>query len=140
MFITGKDSYDDVCKNSYPSNVKILPFYEGLTSIMKKTDVMVSRAGASTLSEIISLQVPSILIPSPFVANNHQYLNALDLVNNDAAMMIEEKSLDDKVLAGAVDDLINNKNECFKYKNNLKKMQVNDSAEIIYNELRKIIG
>ncbi len=140
LFITGKSSYDDVCKNCYPSNVKILPFYEGLTSIMKKTDVMVSRAGASTLSEIISLQVPSVLIPSPFVANNHQYLNALDLVNNDAAMMIEEKNLDDKVLAEAVDDLINNKNKCFKYKNNLKKMQVNDSAEIIYNELKKIIG
>ena len=55
LFVTGKGSYEEVMKYSYPKNVKIIPFYEGLTSVMKKTDVMVSRAGASTLSEIIAL-------------------------------------------------------------------------------------
>ena len=93
LFITGKGSYDLVKKFEFPSNVKILPFYEGLTKVMKKTDLIVTRAGASTLSEIIALNVPSIIIPSPFVANNHQYINALDLVKKDAALMIEEKDL-----------------------------------------------
>ena len=107
---------------------------------MKKTDVMVSRAGASTLSEIIALEVPSILIPSPFVANNHQYLNALDLVNNNSALMIEEKNLTDGILVQMVDDLINNEEKINDIKNNLKKMQVKDSALLIYKNIKEVLN
>ena len=56
-------------------NVKVLPYIDNLTRVMKNTDLIVTRAGASTLSEIIALKVPSILIPSPYVPNNHQYIN-----------------------------------------------------------------
>lgn len=139
LFITGKSSYDDVIKHEFPSNVKILPFYEGLTSIMKEADVMISRAGASTLSEIIALKVPSILIPSPFVANNHQYLNALDLVNNQAAVMIEEKDLKDRTLSKATDRLICDRVKCGEMKKNLEKMEIKNSTEIIYENIKKII-
>ena len=140
LFVTGKSSYDEVMKFNYPKNVKIIPFYEGLTSVMKKTDVMVSRAGASTLSEIIALEVPSILIPSPFVANNHQYLNALDLVNNNSALMIEEKNLTDGILVQMVDDLINDEEKINDIKNNLKKMQVKDSALLIYKNIKEVLN
>ena len=139
LFVTGKGSYEEVMKYSYPKNVKIIPFYEGLTSVMKKTDVMVSRAGASTLSEIIALEVPSILIPSPYVANNHQYLNALDLVNKDAALMIEEKDLSDGVLVKKVDSLINDEIKIKEIKNNLRGMQIKDSASIIYDNLKRVV-
>ena len=139
LFVTGKGSYEEVMKYSYPKNVKIIPFYEGLTSVMKKTDVMVSRAGASTLSEIIALEVPSVLIPSPYVANNHQYLNALDLVNKDAALMIEEKDLSDGVLVKKVDSLINDEIKIKEIKNNLRCMQIKDSASIIYDNLKRVI-
>ena len=106
---------------------------------MKKTDVMVSRAGASTLSELIALEVPSILIPSPYVANNHQYLNALDLVKQNAALMVEEKDLEDGVLFKKVDELINNEEEIKNIKSNLRKMQVKDSATVIYDNLKRIV-
>lgn len=139
LFVTGKSSYDEVMKYHYPDNVKIIPFYEGLTSVMKKTDVMVSRAGASTLSEIIALEVPSILIPSPYVANNHQYLNALDLVNKNSALMIEEKDLTQGVLSKAVDELINDEIKIKEFKKNLRSMQVKDSANIIYENLKKVV-
>lgn len=140
LFVTGKSSYDEVMRHSYPKNVKIIPFYEGLTSVMKKTDVMVSRAGASTLSELIALEVPSILIPSPYVANNHQYLNALDLVNQNAALMIEEKDLEEGTLIKKVDELINNEEKMEEIKVNLRKMQVHDSATVIYNNLKRIVN
>ena len=140
LFVTGKSSYDEVVRHSYPKNVKIIPFYEGLTSVMKKTDVMVSRAGASTLSELIALEVPSILIPSPYVANNHQYLNALDLVNQNAALMIEEKDLEEGSLIKKVDELINNEEKMEEIKVNLRKMQVHDSATVIYNNLKRIVN
>ena len=139
LFVTGKGSYEEVMKYSYPKNVKIISLYEGLTSVMKKTDVMVSRAGASTLSEIIALEVPSVLIPSPYVANNHQYLNALDLVNKDAALMIEEKDLSDGVLVKKVDSLINDEIKIKEIKNNLRGMQIKDSASIIYDNLKRVI-
>lgn len=139
LFVTGKGSYDEVMKYSYPENVKVIPFYEGLTAIMKKTDVMVSRAGASTLSEIIALEVPTILIPSPYVANNHQYFNALDLINKDAALMIEEKDLEEGVLSKKVDELINDESKIKRIKNNLKDMQVKDSASVIYDNLKKVV-
>ena len=140
LFVTGKGSYEEVMKYSYPKNVKIIPFYEGLTSVMKKTDVMVSRAGASTLSEIIALEVPSVLIPSPYVANNHQYLNALDLVNKDAALMIEEKDLLDGILVKKVDDLINDEIKIKEIKDNLRGMRIKDSASIIYDNLKRVVS
>ena len=53
---------------------------------MKKTDIIVTRAGASTLSEIISLEIPSINKHSPYVPNNHQFKNAMDLVDKNGAI------------------------------------------------------
>ena len=75
---------------------------------MKKTDLIVSRAGARTLSDIIALNLPSILIPSPYVPNNHQYKNALDLINNDACILIEEKDLKGDILVRNIDEVLNN--------------------------------
>lgn len=139
LFISGKSSYDKVKAEKYPDNVKILPFYEGLTKIMKRTDLMVSRAGASTLSEIVALEVPSILIPSPFVANNHQYYNALDLVQKGAAEMIEEANLKDGVLVSMVDKLLLDGNKRIEMKKALKGMQIRGSADIIYNKIKELI-
>ena len=139
LFISGKSSYDRVKAEKYPDNVKILPFYEGLTKIMKRTDLMISRAGASTLSEIVALEVPSILIPSPFVANNHQYYNALDLVQKGAAEMIEEANLKDGVLVSMVDKLLLDGNKRIEMKKALKGMQIKGSADIIYNKIKELI-
>ncbi len=138
LFVSGKTSYNDVMKEKYPENVKVIPFYEGLTKVMHKTDIMVSRAGASTLSEIIALEVPSILIPSPYVANNHQYLNALDLTKQKAAIMIEEKDLEDGVLFNEVDKLMKDKEKRLNLKQNLRKMQIKESATIIYDNLKRL--
>lgn len=139
LFITGNSSYDKVIQKNYPENVKVIPFFEGLPSIMKKSDLMVTRAGASTLSEIIALNVPSIIIPSPFVANNHQYINALDLVKKDAAVMIEEKDLKDNILFETVDKLINDETKLNDMKSNLSKLRVDNSAEIIYENIKRLV-
>ena len=139
VFVTGNNYYEDVNKNKFSSNVHVFPYIENMPRLMKKVDIMVTRAGASTLSEIISINVPSILIPSPYVAENHQYKNALDLINNDAAIMIEEKDLDKDILVNKIDELINDDKKLESIKNNLKKMYIKDSATKIYNELKKLI-
>lgn len=139
LFVTGKNYYDYVKKDNIPSNIKIVPFIENLTRIMKNTDLIVTRAGASTLSEIIALNIPSILIPSPYVPNNHQYKNSLDLVNINAAILLEEKDLVDDVLVSKIDDVLQDKKMIINMKNNLKKLYIPDSSTIIYNNIRKLI-
>lgn len=139
LFITGKTSYDKVMEKTYPSNVKIIPFYEGLPSLMKRADLIVTRAGASTLSEIIALNVPSIVIPSPFVANNHQYINALDLVKKNAAIMLEEKDLKEGKLYKTIDELINDENKIKNIKSNLTNLKVDGSADLIYQNIKRLV-
>lgn len=139
LWVTGKNAYEDISKNKMPNNVKAVPFIEGMTGIMKNTDLMVTRAGASTLSEIISLEIPAILIPSPYVANNHQYINAMDLVSKNAGIMLEETNLKEDVLIKKIDDVINDKEKIYSIKNNLKSFKVVNSAEIIYNKIKELI-
>lgn len=137
LFVTGKDSYEEMSQKKYPSNVKVVPFIEKMTRVMKVTDLIVSRAGASTLSEIIALHIPSILIPSPYVPNNHQYMNALDLKEKDAAIMIEEKNLKSELLVNTIDQLLNNEETIKQMKKNLEALEVKDSASRIYEAVKE---
>ena len=140
VFVTGKGSYDKISKISFPDNVKVVPYIDGMTGLMKNTDLMITRAGASTLSEIIALKVPSILIPSPYVPNNHQYINAMDLVNANAADIIEEKDLTPETLVKHMDDLLFNHDRLEEMKKNLSSLAISDSAEKIYETIEKLIG
>ena len=140
MFVTGKDSYDDIKELNIPSNVKIFPYVESQARIMKKADLVVTRCGASTLAEIISLKLPSILIPSPYVPNNHQYVNGMDFVNKHAGVMIEEKDLTGEKLVKTIDSLINDDKILKEMKENLADLGVDDSATRIYELLKKLTG
>lgn len=84
LFITG-NSYYDQYKDYEIKNVRIVPFLDNFVSVIKSADLLISRAGATTLSEIVALSMPSILVPSPYVTENHQYKNAMDLVSKDAS-------------------------------------------------------
>lgn len=136
LFVTGKNYFDDMKKKKFPSNVHVVSYIENMPGLMRNVDVMVSRAGASTLSEIIALKVPSILIPSPYVTDNHQYKNALDLVCKNAAYMIEEKDLNKDILLSYIDKALENSNIL---KDNLSSLQVIDSATLIVNIISDMV-
>ena len=139
LFVTGKSSYDDVIKNSFPDNVHVVPYVDGMTGLMKNADLIVSRAGASTISEIVALGIPSILIPSPYVANNHQFKNAMDLVSTDSAFMIEEKDLKGDILVKKIDEILSDSSKIKNIKNNLKSLAVNNSASLIYDNIKELV-
>ena len=139
LFITGNNGYDEIAKNKFPNNVKVIPYIEGLSRVLKKTNLVVTRAGASTLSEIIALDIPSILIPSPYVPNNHQYKNALDLVNANAAILVEEKDLKGDILVRTIDSIINDEDKLKEMKKGLKSLKIDNSAELIYENIKKLI-
>ncbi|MCI9233459.1 MAG: undecaprenyldiphospho-muramoylpentapeptide beta-N-acetylglucosaminyltransferase [Bacilli bacterium] len=139
LFVTGKKDYDEISKNNFPRNVKVVPYIENMTRIMKNTDLMVTRAGASTLSEIIALHIPSILIPSPYVPNNHQYKNALALTEKEAAILLEEKDLKGDALVKAIDFVIDDNAKQRRMKEQLKDLDIPDSATRIVNCIQDLI-
>ena len=140
LYITGKNYYDDFINGkTFSKNIKIIPFLDNMSGLLRNVDLIISRAGASTLSQIIASKVPSILIPSPNVANNHQYYNALDLKNKKISILIEEKNLNTDKLYDKVNDLLNSSNEYKEMKNNLEKINMISSSEIIYNEIKELL-
>ena len=125
--------------NTNKDFITIYSFLDNLVDEMSKSSIIISRSGATTISEIIALRKPSILIPSPNVTNNHQYTNAMDLVHKNAAHMIEEKNLNGNILVNEIDEILNNKEEYKKIKENLGQMTVTDSANRIYNVIKEMI-
>ncbi len=140
LFITGNSDYEKINNNKFPTNVKVVPYMDNLQGLLKVTDLIVTRAGATTLSEVMALQIPAIIIPSPYVPNNHQYKNAMDLVNNKAAEIILESDLEGDILVTKIDELLNDDKKINIIKNNLSKMAIKNSSTKIYKEIKKIVG
>ena len=140
LYITGKNYYDEKLNKQFSENIKVVPFFENLSGLMSDADLIISRAGAGTTSELLALEIPSILIPSPYVANNHQYYNALDLKDKGVCLMVEESKLDDKELYEKIKALLEKDNHEYKnMKDNLHKLDMKNSATIIYNSIKEIL-
>lgn len=139
LYVTGEAHYEKIKTRRFPDNVKIVPYIKDLPSIMKKTDLMVSRAGASTMSEIMALGIPTIFIPSPYVTNNHQYKNAKDLVDKEAAWIIEEKDLNKTGFIKMIDDVLEDEEKYNQVKENVSSLGIKDSSTRIYNILKEMI-
>lgn len=134
LFVTGKASYNDFKDVKVSSKVKVVPFYNELSGLMKVADLIISRAGASTISEILSLNLPSILIPSPYVANNHQYYNAKDLSDKGLSIILEQENLTTITLKNAINECFANEN---KMKEKLKQVPKLEASRIIVDEIKK---
>ncbi len=140
LVITGKAYYDEYKELDIPDNVKLLPYTEELIQIMKDTDLMVSRAGASTISEITGIGLPSILVPSPYVTHNHQYLNAKELEDAGACTILEEKDFSGDALCQKIDSILSDKHVYLSMKKASQSFGIKDSLTKIYQEILKLVG
>lgn len=113
--------------------------YIDVPKCLPAADLVICRSGASTLSELQAMGKASILIPSPYVAENHQYHNAMALVNNNAAYIVEEKDLTPDKLTEMVNDLLANKDKLAQTGKNAKEMAVLDATDRIYNTLCELV-
>lgn len=111
--------------------VEVRKYIDNMDVCMAAADLVVGRAGASSLSEIEAMGKASILIPSPYVAENHQFHNAMALVNRNAARIIEEKNLTAESLSSMIDSLLSSQEQLFEIEKNAKSMAVLDSRERI---------
>lgn len=112
-------------------NIDAREYIYDMDKCLAAADIIISRSGASTLSEIEAVGKASILIPSPNVAENHQYHNAMTLVNANAARVIEEKELTDEKLLSVVRELLDDKSLRDTMGANAKKLAVPDAQEQI---------
>lgn len=139
ILITGNRYYDDYKKMSIPSNVKVVPFLNNLINVLKVTDLIVSRAGASTISEITAIGLPSIMVPSPYVTNNHQMKNAEELEELGACKILTEDNFDKEHLIPLIDQILSDKSLYNKMQTATKKLGVTTSATKVYNEIKKVV-
>jgi len=121
-------------------HIMLREYINDMERCLAAADLVICRAGASSLSEIQALGKPSVLIPSPNVAENHQYHNAMALVHNDAAVIIEQKDLTGERLLKEVNNLIGNPERMAEIAKNAKKMAVYDSAERILKIISELAG
>lgn len=124
----------DNCKN-----IHISEYLNNMPTCLAAADLCICRAGAISLSEIQVQGKPAILIPSPNVAENHQYHNAMALVKNNASEIIEEKDLDSGKLVEMVKKLVNNPIKLKEFERNLKNMAIFDSCDRIYNVIGDVL-
>ncbi len=120
-------------------NLDIREYINDMPVCLAASDVVIARAGAITLSEIQVKGKPAILIPSPNVAENHQYHNAMALVKENAAVMIEEKDLTSEKLTEEIDKLASDPERLKEYSQNALKMAVSDASQRIYSIIIEVI-
>lgn len=114
-------------------------YINNMPECMAAADLVICRSGATTLSELQASAKPAILIPSPNVAENHQYHNAMALVNANAAKIIEEKNLTPEKLWQEINETLK-ENVLEKYSQNLKKIAITDANEKIYKIINETIS
>ncbi len=141
MWQTGK-LYADECRVHAEGreHVKAMPFISNMGIAYRAADIVVSRAGASTISELQLLGKPSILVPSPNVAEDHQRKNAQALADKDAAVMVLDRD-SQECLAKEIVSLLNDETRRRAMAGNVLKMALRDADEkivdIIYDLLKK---
>lgn len=119
--------------------VTVCRYIYNMHELLPACDVEICRAGAMTMSELAILGKAAVIVPSPYVTNNHQYKNAKVLCDKGAAVMIEEKNLDGKVLTEAVKELIENDEKRQKIENNVRTFAVTDTLSQINEIIKKLV-
>ncbi|WP_369902934.1 undecaprenyldiphospho-muramoylpentapeptide beta-N-acetylglucosaminyltransferase [Bacillus manliponensis] len=143
LYVTGDVHYEKVMaavkEKGNPSNVIIKPFIHNMPEVLTGVDLVVSRAGATTLAELTALGKPSILIPSPYVTNNHQEKNALSVVEKGAAKMLLEKDLTGESLLSHIDDILLHEEQLQAMRKSAKQLGMPDAANRLFEVMKSLV-
>ena len=120
-------------------NVKILPYIYNMEEVMNCVDLVVSRSGAMTITEISIVGKPSIFIPFPYATENHQEYNAKVLEKVGAAKIILDADLDFNILNSTINEIISDKEKMCRMSENAHAVEIKNVEDKIYVELRRIM-
>ena len=121
-------------------NIKIVPYINNMVEVLNDANLILSRAGATSLAEITALGLPSILVPSPYVTADHQTKNAEALENAGAAIMIKNAELTGISIVGAIDSLLLDDVTYRKMAENALREGVPDACDRIYQVLKDVLN
>jgi UDP-N-acetylglucosamine--N-acetylmuramyl-(pentapeptide) pyrophosphoryl-undecaprenol N-acetylglucosamine transferase len=117
----------------------VLPFYENMAGLFQRANLAISRAGAATLNELMISHTPSILIPYPYAAEDHQFYNANVLAEAGGALLVRQENLTTQFLLSEVLDLLHNPQRMQTMANNTAALGVINSADLLADLLRESI-
>jgi len=143
---TGKRDFEEISTlfeqkglNQYP-NCRIVDYIYQMPLYMSASDIVISRAGAMTLSELAQLKKTSILIPSPNVVDNHQFKNAKALADANAAVLVEESEFEKGTLLLAVESLFSSQLKRQTLQSNIEAFADPDANAHIWKEIQSLIA
>jgi len=120
-----------------PENLRVMDFISDMAAAYKAADLVISRAGASSISEFCLIGKAVILVPSPNVAEDHQTKNAMALVNRGAALFVKDAEAQEKLIPLAIKTVADD--ACLKnLRENVLKLALPNSAEVIAKEVLKL--
>lgn len=141
---TGKKNYDEVINGlDIPKNVQIEPYFDDMSLPILASDLIVSRAGSISISEILSSKNPSILVPYPYAAADHQRINAKSIVNKGAALYVEDEDLKQGELVLKIENLLSDKEKYNQLKQNATLLgdryafATGEIANLVLNAIKK---
>jgi len=134
----GKLYYEEYKKYNDKANVQVVAFIDRMDLIYAAADFVISRAGASSVSELCLVGKPTVFIPSPNVAEDHQTKNAKAIVDKKGAILLKESELDEQ-FKSTFSDLISNENLQNVLSHNIKKLAKPNATKDIVEEIIKLI-
>lgn len=134
----GKLYLNDYEKYNSKGNVQVTAFIDRMDLVYAAADVVISRSGASSVSELCIIGKPTIFIPSPNVAEDHQTKNAKAIVDKNGAILIRESDLDFQ-FETVFSDLISNEKKQIELSQNIKKLALPNATKTIVEEIKKLI-
>ena len=126
-------------RENRPGNLRIHRFLDRMEMAYLAADMVISRAGAGTISELCLVGKPAILVPSPNVAEDHQTRNARALQEKDAAILIRDGEIDEKLFPAAV-SLMNDKERLAQLSENIRRMALPGATAGIVDEALKLLN
>ncbi|AYW48195.1 undecaprenyldiphospho-muramoylpentapeptide beta-N-acetylglucosaminyltransferase [Tetragenococcus osmophilus] len=144
LYASGERYYEEISesigmtKDAF-TNISIQPYIKNMTEVMVNCDLLVGRAGATSIAEFTGLGLPAVLIPSPYVTNDHQTKNAKSLVKEGAAKMLHDNELTAENLVATVDEVMEDDASLQQMKEQTKKQGIPDASERLYQVIQTII-
>lgn len=147
IFQTGTRNYEEVLnalKEAYPQfeedkNLVIKPYFDDMVSVLKSSDIAISRAGSLSLSEICASEVVSILVPYPHAAADHQRKNARFMVKKHASLYLEDKDTNQDTILAKIEKLLTDEEKFETMKQNAKSLAKLNATKSIVEQLKSII-
>ena len=127
--------YPDFDKNK---NLIVKPYFDDMVTILKASDIAVSRAGSLSISEMCACSIAPILIPYPYAASNHQRKNAKSLLNQGACLYLEDDETTGDTMLEKISELLNDREKLLNIQNNSGKLAKPDATLQIVEQLKKV--